>query len=234
MLIVAADGVLENDALFGPFMVTAGATLEYLAWQDIDGNNVWEDATGIAGYDLDFTGATVIRDTPLSNVPAGISAAYAFDGSGGGEFAELMENLPGDPSNNSASFEFWIRPSDASGREIILDTGSASVGHDGAMLRLNGSTLEWVVWTGGPGNKVTATQDIATEIASGEFIQVVATVNPGNLSTVSLRINGGSAATGSNVTITDWASFSAPTGVGCCRWDRHYPDGSCRGRSIHR
>ncbi len=211
---VAAVGVLDNDILSGPYSVTGGATLEYLAWDDVDANNVWEDETGVAGYDLDFSGATVVRDTSLSNAPSGISAAYVFDGSGGGEFAEFFESLPGDPSDAAASFEFWIRPSDASGREILFDTGSGTnaMGHDGASLRLNDSVLEWTVWNDGLGDVVTVTHDIAAEIASGEFIQVMAGFDTAT-GTASLRVNGGAASTDSNAAINDWASLSAATGV---------------------
>lgn len=214
VLSVPANGVLANDTLSGALPVTGGATLEYLAWEDVDGNSVWEDATGVAGYDLDFGGTTIVRDAALLNAPAAITAAYVFDGSGAAETSDLMENLPGDPTNNPATFEFWIRPSDAVGREILFDVGSAGAGHDGAALRLNGSVLEWVVWSGGTSNAVVATQDIAAQIASGEFIHVVASIDPGLLNTVSLRVDGGAATTGSSLLVTDWASASAPTGIG--------------------
>ena len=95
VLNVAAVGVYANDVLDGAPGTTAGATLEYLAWQDTDGNGIWEDETGVAGYDFDFAAATVVRDTAPSNAPAGIGASYVFDGSGGGEFAERFEDLAG-------------------------------------------------------------------------------------------------------------------------------------------
>ncbi len=216
LLTVAAPGVLDNDRVEGAAGATPGATLEYLAWEDADGNGVWEDVADVAGYDLDFGAATVVRDTALSGAPAGISAAFVFDGSGGGEFAELMEDLPGDPSVSPVSLEFWFRPSDGLGTEILFDTGSAAdaPGHDGTSLRLNGSFLEWSVWNDGTADRVTVTRDIAGEIAAGGFVHVVAAFDPATTHSASLWVNGGPATTAGNAAIDDWASLSASTGLG--------------------
>ncbi|MCB1800626.1 MAG: tandem-95 repeat protein [Gammaproteobacteria bacterium] len=216
VLTVDAIGVLDNDEVLGAHAVTAGATLEYLAWEDTDANNSWEDETGLAGYDMNLVSAAATRDADPANAPSGIGASYVFNGSGAAVISELMESLPGDPTNGEVSFELWIRPSDAVGTEILLDLGSATgaLGHDGASLRLNGSVLEWAVWNDGSLESVVVTTDIAAEIASGEFIQVIASFDPGLAGTAYLRINGGAAVSGSNLLVTDWASNSEATGIG--------------------
>ncbi|MCP3870586.1 MAG: DUF4347 domain-containing protein, partial [Gammaproteobacteria bacterium] len=208
VLNVSVTGVLDNDRLVGTADFTPGAVLEYLAWADIDGNNVWEDNTQVDGFD--FAAPTVIRDTVLSDAPPGIGAAYRFDGTGGGETNQGITMIPGEQSTDPASFEFWIRPTDGTGKEIILDLGNTS--YAGASLRLNESSLEWTVWSSG--NAVSTAQDIAAEIASGDFIHIVASIDPGNTDTVSLTVNGGATATATNLFVNDWSSFPAETGIG--------------------
>ncbi|MDJ0776571.1 MAG: DUF4347 domain-containing protein [Gammaproteobacteria bacterium] len=219
VLTLAAPGVLANDSAS---IATPGATLEYIAQQDTDGNNTWEDTTGVAGYDFDFSGSDVVRDDSIGDAQAGISAAYVF-GSGAavtpnlGLSPDLFADLPGNPTDAAASFEFWIRPTDASGSEIIFDVGNGvdSAGNEGASLRLNGSLLEWVVWDDNGNDIAFATRDISAEIASGKFIQVVATIDPNDpATTVSLSINGGPSDTDYDGGINDWESPGESPSIG--------------------
>lgn len=169
MLNVSPDGVLANDQTAPP--PTPGNTLGHDAGADTNGDLVWDNGTSQAGHDWDFSGGGVTyTNTPTSSLD-GISAAWVFDGTGGGT-APNLTSLAGNPTDDSASFEIWFNPSDAIGQEIIFETGGSG---QGTSLSLNGSTIELLVKKGS--STALATHDLSAEIAADEFIQVMGTVD---------------------------------------------------------
>lgn len=213
---VFAGEVLSNDSILHPDLVTSNLTLQYFAGLDMPPANVWEDQTGLAGFDFNIpAGAT--RAIGPTNSPPGITAAYDFDGTGGASHGDSFQSLPGDPTNDSASFEFWLRPSDPTlGREVIFDSGWM---FGGASLILDGATtpgqqlLRFTVVDGLHSLDVGA--DVTGEVASGEYLHVVAVVDVVT-GTAELYVDGALEDTDTNGSVTDWTSnFSgAATGIG--------------------
>ncbi|MCP3882828.1 MAG: DUF4347 domain-containing protein, partial [Sulfitobacter sp.] len=134
---VPANGVLGNDppgVVSGP--ETAGHTLSYDAAND--GDATWNDdnATG-----FDWTIGNFGTDVTYTNSPttaySGITAAYHFTGAGGAT-TNTFQDLPGNPTDSSASFEIWFRPEVFSGQKMLFETG----GNDnGTSFYLDGAEL---------------------------------------------------------------------------------------------
>ena len=66
----------------------------------------------------------------------GITHAYQFDGTGGGQLPSLS-SLPGDPTTQSAAWEVVFRPNDLVGNEILFEHGS---GPHGVSLNIEQAT----------------------------------------------------------------------------------------------
>lgn len=218
-LTVAAAGVLGNDSSTVVTGIVNGATLNYDASLDVDGNSVWEDSTNVSGFDFLLDG-TVNRNDSLVGAPPGIDAAWVFDGSNGGVISTSAESFAGDPTNSSATFEIWFRPdSPSDNRGVLLDIGSSS---DGTNLRLyqsgGDSFIEYVVQQNASQNTV-VTADITTEMDSGEFIQLVATFDV-TAGTAELFVNGVSVGQDVNLLVSDWSGGSE--GISIAKSDGSY------------
>ena len=146
-------GVLANDS-HGEDLLTPGASLQFDADQDLDGDNLWQTTTAL-GLDWNLSGAVTRLTAPTTGLPA-IDTAYAFDGSGGATMPAFA-SIAGDPTDDSASFELWFNPSDASGQELLFETGSTGTG---ISFVLNDNVLEMTVFDGGA--TAFATADIGT------------------------------------------------------------------------
>ena len=202
------------------------------ASQDLDGDNRFEDLSGVSGVEflLDQTNGNNLRVTSTSSLP-GISGAYQFVGSvgtlGTGEAGMQMvdvgttatqsfQTLNYNPTDNDASnermtLELWFKPNDLTGTEVLWEDG----GGTGMGLFLNGNNLELRKV---PGSGLVASFDMSSLVGggTGEFTQAVVQFNPGpNPDTVSLYVNGEVIA--ANVTSgnngNDW-SGGDPFGLG--------------------
>ncbi|MBI1375131.1 MAG: LEPR-XLL domain-containing protein, partial [Phycisphaera sp.] len=142
-----------------------GATLSYDASNETD--TVWNSSPAVGGYNINF-GSNATLDNVETQYFEG--KAYTFTGAGGGTVTSL-EDLSGNPSDASATWEFWIRPTSDADIDTIFETGGAG---DGFSLVYDGAT-----------NEVTATLDngsVQVQVSGGsallndtEFHQVVVT-----------------------------------------------------------
>ncbi|MEZ6061185.1 MAG: DUF4347 domain-containing protein [Planctomycetaceae bacterium] len=207
VLNISAAGVLSNDTQ-GPPPV-AGNTLGYNAASDTNGDDVWDNGTGTSGFDWDFSGGGVTYTTTPTTTNSNISAAWVFDGTGGG-FTDAFESIAGNPTDDPASFEIWFNPSDPIGQELIFETGGNG---QGTSLSLNGTTLELLVTKGAA--TALATYDLTTEILANEFIHVTGVVdNASAVPDVYLYVNGTLVDSVMDVAgLTFWANFDA-SGLG--------------------
>lgn len=159
------------------------ATLEYDATNESNtGDAIWQEQNQTHNpgtVDWDVSGQ-MRMGTNERNM--GIDAAYAFDGT---DFATLgngnMEALPGNPTNNSASFEIWFRPTDLVGQEVLWEVGGDT---DGASFTLNNDVLQFAA----KDNANTA-GDAASLAGLEDFIQAVGVVDLEN-DLVTLFVNG--------------------------------------------
>jgi len=168
VLVVPAPGVLDNDydADGHTPSATAGATLNY----DADGETdlLWQSSPDVSLNRWDFTGSGVTLDTGVSSLP-GITQAYTFTGAGGASNRGL-DDLPGDPSNDSASWEFWLKPSPGSDVDRIFETGG---GGDGMSIVYDGASNR-IVFTVDDGGVQRQVSGGSTLLNTSEFHQVVA------------------------------------------------------------
>lgn len=129
-------------------LTQSSLTLNFDANQDQSDNGRWEST--LAGSPLDLRlDPSVLRSTgTLTSGFAGITQTYSFIGSGtteadntlGAEFSlpgdgsnqSSLTNIAGDPTNNSASWEMWFRPSslNTAGKSQVLfeDGGGTGIG----------------------------------------------------------------------------------------------------------
>ncbi len=132
----------------------------------------------------------------------GITAAYVFtrgsaddDGilfarrSNGSTASGILGILGAGTTLNDATIEFWFKPSDLQGKQVLFETGG---GFTGTSLRLNNSDLEFAVRHGS--NPDPAARDALATVSLGavdldEFIQAVGVIDlSGNA--VRLYLNG--------------------------------------------
>jgi hypothetical protein len=145
--------------------------LDYTANSDYDGNLYWENQTYITGYNwVLYSPTKPKRVTGVSALP-GISAAYEFKAGWAGVLEGVLQDLPGDPTDNSVSFEVWFKPSDLSGDEIIFEVGGDT---HGISLALSGSNL-LATWGSNGVNLQIKPQLSSTE----EFIQAIVVIEWG-------------------------------------------------------
>ncbi|MFK7767294.1 MAG: DUF4347 domain-containing protein [Mariniblastus sp.] len=162
-----SEGVWANDDLLIQDIVQ-GATLDY---QGHIGNQgaTWNDASNQSGYNLPI-GANVFT-SPVDNTP-GIVSALTFDGTGEVISPDSFNSLPGFPVFDDATLEFWVRPSDAVGKELIFETGGIGGFNTGVSLELDGTELKLYYYAGNSFQVTTA--DISAQLAnpSNPFIQI--------------------------------------------------------------
>lgn len=159
-------------------------------------NGTWEESNGITPMD-GAVGAGVSHQS-VNSSSTKIKSAYNFTGAGGVQFANNFEDgLPDDITNSSATFEVWLRPSDLSGNEVVLDAGGTT---DGSSFTLAGSNLQLKVADSGTTQTLTA--DLSGADLS-DFIQAVGVVDLDNNS-ASLYLDGELVASGAYAG-ADWA-----------------------------
>jgi hypothetical protein len=199
ILQMASPGFLANDRF--------GAMLLYDAALDGDGDGEWEDAnlTGFV-WDLDAIGVTRVLN-PLTSLP-GIAAAYSFNGTGGAEMMSL-ENLPGAVDQGSASFEFWVNPSDATGTEVIFESGGLL---NGVSFVFQGGTLRFTITEDIIPRQLSA--DVSAKMLAEEFIHIVGVIDRvGNGSNLYLYVDGSLVDSGTDSFLNDWSN-SGDAGLG--------------------
>ncbi len=188
-----ATGVLGNDIN----TITSDVFLSFDAGEDpAQGDGTWPNNEGIGSHDLTFGVSPTVVSNAEPTFP-GISDAYQF---GSGEVATMssLSNLSGDPSNNNASVELWIKPDDlVSGNQMIFETGN---GTDGLALYLENNVLKATVQDGGVSRTI---QHTLTSTA--QFTQVVLTVDM-TADTFRIYVDGTEIAQGDNsFTGADWS-----------------------------
>ncbi|MFZ5833481.1 MAG: LamG-like jellyroll fold domain-containing protein [Planctomycetota bacterium] len=165
-----------------PDVAKLGVTLNYDAAMDTDGNSTWEDCVGSvqsdgSGNHVEFALGGATRQA-VTSACLGITHAYDFTAGAKGTAASL-EKLMGNPTDTGATFEFWFKPHDLMGDEMIFETGGAT---DGTALLLQDSMLRFSTWDNqGATNPAisTSTFDLSLLTAGelGEFLHVVAEVD---------------------------------------------------------
>ncbi len=115
---VAAPGVLINDS-DPDGGVPTGTSLNYDGKLDQTADGIWQNISGMPGYDWALDASVVKNTSPTSAYP-GISESFAFNGTAGGTMPSF-EGLGVD--KDPASFEIWFKPSDAVGNEVLFETG---------------------------------------------------------------------------------------------------------------
>jgi len=176
VLNVAAPGVLGNDTdedvvTLSP---TAGSTMSFDAANDSDGDWLDDDATART-WTMDAFGTEVTHTTSLAKPLPGITAAYRFSGAvPSGATMGSFEDLTGNPTDTSASFELWFRPDVLTGQQILFETGGST---DGTSIYLDGSNLIFVAKDGAVLDQVSVDLSSLYADPTAEFIQLVAVID---------------------------------------------------------
>ena len=209
----ASAGVLSNDN----FITTANLTLNYDANDPASavGSN-WRG--GVASNDWNFGGDVTLQNvTGGNNTRAGITNAYRFTNGPGAE-NQGLNDLAGDPSNDSATWEFWLRPDDLNdGNQIIFETGGSGDGM--AIIYQKGTdndgvgNIRFTVDDGGTQRHLTGAID------RSDFHHVVAVYSKddpahGGNDRVELYIDGVSVAVNATATNLDDWDGGDPSGLG--------------------
>ncbi|MCP4472788.1 MAG: hypothetical protein GY815_19285, partial [Gammaproteobacteria bacterium] len=103
----------------GAPVIDPSYSLNYEASDEIlPSDGVWNEAGGQGAFD--FSLGASLTDSPLTAF-GGISQAYQFDGSSAvGGLGDSLQNVTGNPTNNSASFEIWLRPADLTDSDVVF------------------------------------------------------------------------------------------------------------------
>ena len=190
---ISAATIVDNDG------IVTGATLNHDANGLAVGTTTWDG--GVAGNEWVFgpTSGVTLQSVTSANHD-GITQAFVFDGTGaGGAENRGINDITGDPSNNSGTFEFWVKPDNAGADDqILFETGGSGIG-SGIWFSIEGSTND--ITTGDGMGTIHFTIDaggtprtISAAIDHLDFQHVVAThfIDPAPMGTdsVELFING--------------------------------------------
>jgi len=155
-----------------------GVLLNYDATFDTDGNGVWEDTIGTRpGKDgnkakpnqFDFSLGGAPRVAVSSDVVPLIYNAYQFDGTGGATCREA-DDIAGDPTRFSASFELVFKPDDFVGQEVIAEIGGET---NGSAFWLDDSVLNFDVKSGGENARIQFDLAGLSAREQGDFLHVI-------------------------------------------------------------
>ncbi|MCA9247432.1 MAG: PEP-CTERM sorting domain-containing protein [Planctomycetales bacterium] len=183
----------------------ATVILEYDATADTDADTTWEDTVQSLNpgtFDWALTGPT---RTTVGIPQLGFSHAYTF-ASGNTAAMASLDGGTGNPTDEDATLEFWFRPNDLSGTEVLWEMGGAT---DGSSLTLNGSTLQFIAKDGGADGVVTT--DLTAQDVFGWYHAAV-TIDI-STDTLSMYLNGTLSDQQSLNGAVDWAGADA-TGLG--------------------
>jgi VCBS repeat-containing protein/predicted outer membrane repeat protein len=208
----AAPGVLSNDDVPAGAM-TSGAVLDFNAAQDTNGDTIWQNSTANTGFGLNLgTGVTRSAVTPSHHY--GILSSFDFNGSAtSGAYSSVpVASLPGNPTDGTGAMELWFRPDELTKKYILIDSGTAQPG-SGLSLRLNGTQLEYSVYSGTA--EVVVTSDISAQLATGDFVQFMGSVrlNAG-VASIEMFVNGASVGTDSGTGFTSWSDMTENFALG--------------------
>ena len=131
----AGSGLLANDGAGGS-LVAGNVVVGFDAAADTDGDGTWSSNIGSVNL---TAGTGVTYTTSPDSPPAGITAAFDLDGSGGLTSASLDSFVEID-ATQSATLETWLKFDAIGGNQIIFDTGDSTNGitllNTGSELRL--------------------------------------------------------------------------------------------------
>jgi autotransporter-associated beta strand protein len=123
--------------------LAAGAAQDFDAANDSNtGNTLWEDT--LSGYTWNYGGSNITLVNGPSSLLAGITDAYRFPGSSDSNLERMTgdtyQNITGNPSDESFSFEWWLRPDslDIASGQIVWETGGA--GNGASLILVPGAT----------------------------------------------------------------------------------------------
>jgi VCBS repeat-containing protein/parallel beta-helix repeat protein len=208
----ATPGVLFNDDVPSGSVVS-GALLDFNAAQDTNGDLIWQNTTAVSGSGLTL-GTGVTRNAVTSSSHWGILSAFDFNGSStSGAFSSTsLAALPGNPTDGAGTFELWFKPDELTKKYILIDSGSTQPG-TGLSLRLNGTQLEYSVYTGT--EEAVVISDISSQLGTTDFVQFVGTVrlNAG-VASIEMIVNGVSVGTDSASGFTSWSDINENFALG--------------------
>ena len=208
------DGTADSDTnLSSGNIISSGLILHFDASQDNAGDDFWENTTASDfAWDLDSvtTNGSFSANAVTSAYP-GITHAYSFnvnpDDSSGASFSdglgtddESFTNLPGDPSNDSATFELWFQANDISDHDVLFETGATG---DGASIRIDGTVLEFYVKDSSANVQLSFDLALIGIDPRDEFVQVAGVINVNGH--IELYVNGALAAQDTSGVISDWS-----------------------------
>ncbi|MFW6163029.1 MAG: LamG-like jellyroll fold domain-containing protein, partial [Planctomycetota bacterium] len=200
--------VSEPFRLAAPGLPTP--TLTYATQKDTTGNGQWENEQGIGSHNwnLNSNARTAVANDPAAE----LTQAYVFPGARGA--MSSLQGLSGNPTDDSASFEIWFKPSDLTGQEILLETGGNV---NGTGMAVDGDSVVFVPSSNsGPTTKRLAAAGL-TDTAFAQAIGVIDLEGTGGATgapDLYLYLNGVLADSALDVAgFTDWAG-SDGSGLG--------------------
>lgn len=166
--------------------VTPGATVNFDAGYPGDNpRDAWASTTPMGELDFSFSGATAPTQVIFDLEPQMplIGAAYEFDGGDVAKATSYRNLSTGDPWKDSATFELWVKPTDAAGQEILLEFG----GDVGSSLLLDGADVLFV----SNDEKLIELRaaDVLMDVGLDHFIQLVGVIDK-DLDEMRIYVNG--------------------------------------------
>ncbi len=192
-------------------------------WQPSGGSLQYGQGEGGAQPAWQFNGTSVPTLEAVTGSSRGFTDAYRFDGTDATQIDPSLTDLQFNGS--AASLEFWIKPDDLVGNEVIFEVGDATAGaallleDDQLIFRLKGLDTT----SANPGTVELETRTRLSNDDLNDFIQVVAVIKPtvGNSDEfITLYVNGqtrDTAATDANQNLNAWTdanNFPDATGLG--------------------
>lgn len=186
--------VLAND---GNLPVVANRRLNYTAATDSTPNDgTWNDSSS---YSWNYnTSSVVYQASPTTNRP-GITGAYTFNGNSSSGAVFSAGSLDVFNESSSATFELWVKPSDLTGKEVLLESGA---GGNGMAVYLDDSSINFSV-------KYNSAYTISSALTSNDisdFMHVVAVIElKDGDDRIALYVNSTKVAEDSSVILPDWS-----------------------------
>jgi hypothetical protein len=202
------DEALTSAAIRALSGAAVAPMASYNAYDDMDGNNVWENQTAFGrtatSADYALIGDVTRIERPATELLA-LHGSYAFDGTGDeGRLGGSAENfLTGDITHVPATLEIWFKPDDLLGQEVLWDLGGNV---DGSSFTLNNDLLQFIAKSGANDVSTVFDLDVGDDGADyDDFIQAVASVDL-DQNELTFFINGTPVATVSATgNMLDWA-----------------------------
>jgi hypothetical protein len=190
-------------AFMGSDVARAGITPADVNWDAWDAGSsptdTWDSNLGfLKAWANPTTSQLPTHMTTVLSAYSGINSAYHFDGVDDVLLSSSFSMLPGDPSDGSTTFEFWIRPDSLTGGEqVIFESGKHN---DGFSITLNDDQLLFQIV-----DKKDSVSLSVTLADFSEFTQVAAVLDQAS-GVASLYINGTLVTTADASGIDSWTS----------------------------